>query len=172
MKDIQKQIQELEVELKKTNNKREYIRIKAIILKLKGNSAKSISEKLDVGKSTVFAWLKAYREDSVNALQNKKRQGNHRNLCFEEEKEFLKQFEEKAESGQIVTAKEIEKAYVKLVGHSIGSGQIYRVLKRHGFRKIMPRSKHPKKASKEVIETSKKLTAEQKNLETLTRIKK
>ena len=44
MKDIQKQIQELEVELKKTNNKREYIRIKAIILKLKGNSAKSISE--------------------------------------------------------------------------------------------------------------------------------
>ncbi|WP_414153386.1 winged helix-turn-helix domain-containing protein [Peptoniphilus sp.] len=49
---------------------------------------------------------------------------------------------------------------------------MYRVLKRHGFRKIMPRSKHPKKASKEVIETSKKLTAEQKNLETLTRIKK
>ena len=36
----------------------------------------------------------------------------------------------------------------------------------------MPRSKHPKKASKEIIETSKKLTAEQKNLETLTRIKK
>ena len=29
MKDIQKQIQELEVELKKTNNKREYIRIKS-----------------------------------------------------------------------------------------------------------------------------------------------
>nr|WP_218563717.1 winged helix-turn-helix domain-containing protein [Peptoniphilus indolicus] len=72
----------------------------------------------------------------------------------------------------MVTAKEIEKAYVKLVGHSIGTGQIYRVLKRHGFRKIMPRSKYPKKASKEVIETSKKLTAEQKNLETLTRIKK
>ena len=91
---------------------------------------------------------------------------------MKKKKEFLKQFEEKAESGQIVTAKEIEKAYVKLVGHSIGTGQIYRVLKRHGFRKIMPRSKHPKKASKEVIETSKKLTAEQKNLETLTRIKK
>ena len=29
-------------------------------------------KKLDVGKSTVFAWLKAYREDSVNALKNKK----------------------------------------------------------------------------------------------------
>ncbi|MDE7249890.1 MAG: winged helix-turn-helix domain-containing protein, partial [Lachnospiraceae bacterium] len=33
---------------------------------------------------------------------------------------------------------------------------IYCVLKRHGWRKVMPRSRHPKKASEEVIETSKK----------------
>lgn len=53
MGNIEKQIQKIEKELKKTN-KREYIRIKAIILQLKANSAISISEKLDLGKSTVF----------------------------------------------------------------------------------------------------------------------
>ncbi|MDY6018985.1 MAG: winged helix-turn-helix domain-containing protein, partial [Anaerococcus sp.] len=92
---------------------------------------------------------------SIQGLMNKKRVGNRRNMTFEEEEEFLKQFEEKAEKGQIVTAKEIEKAYIEKVGHSIGGSQIYYVLKRHGFRKIMPRSRHPKKASKEVIEDSK-----------------
>jgi hypothetical protein len=37
-------------------------------------------------------------------------------------------------------------------------GQIYRVLRRPGGRKFMPRSKHSEKASDEVIAASKKLT--------------
>ncbi|MCI8758540.1 MAG: winged helix-turn-helix domain-containing protein [Oscillospiraceae bacterium] len=36
--------------------------------------------------------------------------------------------------------------------------QIYCVLHRHGWRKVMPRSKHPKKASEDEIAASKKLT--------------
>ncbi|NVF12559.1 winged helix-turn-helix domain-containing protein, partial [Anaerococcus sp. AGMB00486] len=118
---------------------------------------REISEKLDVAMSTIFEWLRKYKKSSIDGLKNKKRIGNNRNLTFEEEKEFLRQFEERAEKGQIITAKEIEKAYRELVGHSIGNGQIYYVLKRHGFRKIMPRSRHPKKANEEAIEASKKL---------------
>lgn len=53
---------------------------------------------------------------------------------------------------------ELEQKYEEAVGHRIGNSQIYRVLERHGWRKVMPRSKHPKSASEEVIETSKKLT--------------
>ena len=56
---------------------------------------------------------------------------------------------------EIDAQKEIEAAYEKQVGHRISNSQIYRVLYRHGWRKIMPRSRHPKKASEEVIETSK-----------------
>lgn len=169
--EIKKQIEELEKARKNTNNKREDLRYKAIILKLKGFKIKEIMEKLDIGKTTLQTWLNNYKEDSIDGLKNKKRPGNNRNLKFEQEKAFLEQFEQKAQRGQIITAKEIEKAYIELVGHSIGSGQIYCVLKRHGFRKIMPRSRHPKKVNKEVIETSKKLTQEQEKLETLTRIK-
>lgn len=169
MENISQELKMLEDEMSKTTHKKEYIRLKAIYLRLSGHTVKSIAEKLDVGKSTIFTWLKGYKKDSVQALKNKKRTGNNRNLSIEEEKEFLKQFEEKAQKGQIVTAKEIEKAYIERVGHSIGSGQIYRVLKRNGFRKVMPRSKHPKKASEEVIETSKKLNPKQKILETFAR---
>ena len=65
-----------------------------------------------------------YKNNSIEGLKNKKRLGNNRNLSFEQEKEFLKQFEETAEKGQAITAKEIEKAYIELVGHPVGSGQI------------------------------------------------
>ena len=79
---------------------------------------------------------------------NKKVIGNRRNLSIDEEKKLLSYFEEKANKGQLITVKEIEQEYIKLVEHSIGTGQIYKVLKRHNWRKVMPRSKHPKKQVK------------------------
>ncbi len=161
--NIKLEIQELEKARKNTTNKNEDIRFKTIIFNLKGMNIKEIAQKLDIGESTVYEWIRKYKKGAIDALKNKKRPGNHRNLSYEEEREFLKAFEEKAQKGQIVTAKEIEKAYIEKVGHSIGSGQIYYVLKRHGFRKIMPRSRHPKKASEEAINASKKLTVEQPN---------
>ena len=83
--------------------------------------------------------------------------GNHRNMSFEEEAEILAPYKAKAEKGELVEISEIQAAYHQAVGHSIGTSQIYYVLHRHGWRKVMPRSRHPKKASEEVIETSKKL---------------
>ena len=46
------------------------------------------------------------------------------------------------------------------LGKDTGRVYIYMLLERHGWRKIMPRSKHPQKASDEAIEASKKLTLE------------
>lgn len=89
-------------------------------------------------------------------IENKYK-GNHRNLSYEEEKQLLQHFAKKSEQGQVVETKEIKELYEQTVGHPIGRGHIYYVLKRHGWRKIMPRSKHPKKASEEAIEASKKL---------------
>ena len=81
----------------------------------------------------------------------------HRNLSFEEEKEFLSAYTKKAEAGQIIDLNELKAAYIEKVGHSIGGSQIYRVLERQGWRKVMPRSKHPQKANDEAIDASKKL---------------
>ena len=78
-------------------------------------------------------------------------------MSVEEETLLLEPFREKAEKGEIVEVSEIKFSYEQVVGHRTGGSQIYYVLRRHGWRKVMPRSKHPKKASEEVIETSKKL---------------
>ena len=83
--------------------------------------------------------------------------GNRRNMSFEEETTILAPFRERAEKGEMVEVIEIAKAYQSAVSHPVSKGQIYCVLHRHGWRKVMPRSRHPKKASEEVIEASKKL---------------
>ncbi len=85
---------------------------------------------------------------------------NHCNMTYEEE--FLALFRECEEKGQLVETSEIKAAYIERIGHNIVRGQIYRVLHRHGRRKVMPRSRHPKKAYDEVIEASKKLTKKQR----------
>lgn len=86
-----------------------------------------------------------------------------RNLSYEEEEALLEPLRQEAKAGKTVSVRDIETAYREAVGHSIGTSQIYYVLHRHGWRKVMPRSKHPKKAVDEVIETSKKITIESTN---------
>ena len=84
-------------------------------------------------------------------------------MAEEEEAALLEPYREKAKQGQIVEVSEIKASYEQAVGHTIGGGQIYYVLHRNGWRKVMPRSQHPKKASEEVIEASKKLTSKSQN---------
>ena len=61
---------------------------------------------------------------------------------------------------EVHTPEEIKAAFDKVRGKDTGRGYIYMLLERHGWRKVMPRSRHPKKASEEVIATSKKLKQE------------
>ena len=76
-------------------------------------------------------------------------------MSEEEETKILEPFKERGEKGELVDIHEIAQAYQAAVDHPVSGGQIYCVLKRHGWRKVMPRSRHPKKASEEVIEASK-----------------
>jgi len=68
----------------------------------------------------------------------------HQNLRLEEEQAFLAPFLDRAERGELSTASEIRSAYETKVGRSVAKSTIYRMLKRHGWRKIAPRPRHPK----------------------------
>ena len=121
-------------------------------------SDKEIAERLETSSNMISYWVRLYVKNGLNALLPKGHKGNHRNMTFKEEEEFLTQFYEKAKLGQIIEISEIKKAYAEKVGVETKShGHIYEILKRHGWRKIMPRSRHPKKASDEAIKASKKL---------------
>lgn len=73
----------------------------------------------------------------------------------EAEAKILEPFKARAEKGEKVEISEIAEAYQAAVDHPVGGGQICCVLKRHGWRKAMPRSRHLKKASEEAIAASK-----------------
>jgi transposase len=158
----EKQIEEI-VAMRKTNTgKRKDKRLWAIELRGKGMKNPEIAEKLDTSAKVVSRWMSAYCTGGIEGLLGGKFGGNHRNISFEDEAQFLTGFDTRAKNGQLVEISEIKQAYENLVGHSIGGSQIYRVLHRHGWRKVMPRSKHPNKASDEAVEASKKLTPEWK----------
>lgn len=65
-------------------------------------------------------------------------------LSLDQERQFLSQFFEQASQGGAVNAGEIKRAFETLVGHKVAKTTIYRMLDRHGWRKIMPRPHHPK----------------------------
>ena len=115
----------------------------------------TVAELTGFHRSHVSNLIRKYFEEGITSVAEKHYGGNHRNLRYEEEAALLEEYRQRAESGQMLSIKEIEAAYEKQVGHRISNSQIYRVLHRHGWRKIMPRSRHPKKASEEVIEASK-----------------
>ena len=96
-----------------------------------------------------------YRAGGIEAISGNHYGGNWRNMSVEETL-LLEPFREKAEKGEIVEVSEIKASYEQAVGHRIGGSQIYYILCRHGWRKVMPQSKHPKKAGEEVIAASTK----------------
>ncbi len=133
-------------------------RLNALELQASGKSAKEIATITGFHPAYISQLMAKYRDGGIEAITGNHYGGNRRNMSVEEEAKLLEPFRQRASQGQLIEISEIKAAYEKAVGHRIGGSQIYYVLRRHGWRKVMPRSKHPKKASDEAIEASKKLT--------------
>jgi len=67
----------------------------------------------------------------------------HQYLSLEAERQFLAPFYTRAEEGKIATAGEIQLALEAQIGHQVDESTIYRLLSRHGWRKLVPRPRHP-----------------------------
>ena len=148
----EEQIEELTKASKANKRKDVDRRLRALMMRAKRNTLAEIAQATEYSYSNITKLVRTYREDGLSAIVENHYRGNHRNMSYEEETALLEPFRKEAEAGQIVAVSEMEAVYQEAVGHSIGTGQIYNVLHRHGWRKVMPRSKHPKKASEEAIE--------------------
>lgn len=162
-KITKEQKEEIETARKSNKNKRVEKRLRVLSLRADGKSLSEIMSATEYSRSYINQLIAEYCQRGLSAIVDNHYSGNRRNMSIAEEAEILETFRQRAEAGEIVDTREIKLAYEKKVGHPIGSGQIYYVLRRHNWRKIMPRSKHPNKASDEVIEASKKLTSESAN---------
>ena len=131
-------------------------RLQVLHLRVKGKTNAEISEIVGFSKQYIIEVVAKYRNKGMDAILEDKRTGNNRKLSFDEETVFSDQFYDLAEAGQLVTIHTIMKKFEELTCGPCADTTIYRMLKRHGWRKVSPRPAHPGKASEEEIEASKK----------------
>ena len=106
--------------------------------------AEEIALHTGVSATTVHRVISNYNRLGPTALETPGKGGRrHEYLSLQEEKEFLAPFFAQAESGEIATVAQIQPAFEARVGHEVDESTIYRLLARHGWRKLMPRPRHP-----------------------------
>ena len=132
--------------LKETKDKWSYQRVQCVWLRAAlGMKPDEIGLALGWNPVYVRQVQANYLREGVEALQPVGRGGRyHQNLALEEEEELLKPFFRQAEEGGILVVTEIRAAYEAKVGHAVPKSTVYRMLERHGWRKIAPRPRHPK----------------------------
>lgn len=112
---------------------------------LQPRKAEEIAKSVGVSTSLVQKVISRYNTHGISSVQIKASGGRyHEYLTIEEEKQFLAPFFECAEKGELVTTERILLAYRQKIGHHVHETTIYRLLERHGWRKVQPRPRHPK----------------------------
>ncbi len=136
----------LRVRLKRTKTKSEYQRVLCLWLRAKTNvPTEDVAEMLGWHVGTVRRIQSDFIRKGQQVFEISERGGrHHQNLTIEEEDRFLSPFLESARSGGVIIMTEMKKAYEKLIGRKVPKSTIYRLLERHDWRQIVPRSKHPK----------------------------
>ena len=146
--------------MRKIKDVKAYKRLEAVAFRGEGKNNKEISKLTGFHPDVVGRLTKEYLQHGEEYLiEDDRKGGNSSNLSEVDRENFLSQFKEAAEKGELITVEGIAKEYDKLVKKEHKSkSTVYYLLHKSGWRKVMPRSKHPKKASDEEIESSKKLT--------------
>lgn len=141
----QKQWDELKEALKTVKSKGEFQRVQCMWLRALLNlPAQTIAKAIGWSVSRVKQIQGRYFHEGVDAFLGPGRGGRRReNLTPAEEKELLAHFVERAQTGGILVVSEIKRAYEQAVGRPVPKSTVYRMLSRHGWRKITPRPRHP-----------------------------
>jgi transposase len=138
------------------------IGLSILIPKFFGASNANAAEVLGVGKATIVRMQKEIRDQVAGQSKPKAPWGGRRrgHLSFEQEKEFLGPWIETAERGGVLVVPPIHAAYEERIGCRVAASTVYRMLARHGWRKIAPDTCHPKRdaqAQEDFKKNSKKL---------------
>jgi hypothetical protein len=98
---------------------------------------------LRISERTVFRNQEYIRNQEKN-IRNTWGGRRRYTMTVEEEREFLRDWESKATEGGVLSVTPIHAALVEKLGRSIPISTTYRLLARHGWRKVQPDTKHPK----------------------------
>jgi len=108
-----------------------------------GLDADGAAEILGISRRTIFrnrSHICSQEDTQKNSWGGRR----HCSMTPEEESEFLAQWQEKATLGGVLTVPPIHASLVEHLGHDTPLSTTYRLLARHGWRKVQPDTKHPK----------------------------
>jgi transposase len=146
----------LKKQMKASINREQFQRWQVIFLTSKGLTSEVVADYVGTTKGTVHQWVFQYNHNGPDGLLLQGRGGRRFGLLtLDEEIDLLEQARSKAEQGRILTACAIKVHIEKKTGKAVSEDYLYDVLHRHGWRKVMPRPRHPK-ADKEKQEEFKK----------------
>jgi transposase len=107
--------------------------------------AEEIAKHTGVSVPTVRRVISTYNRLGIAAIETPGTGGRrHEYMTLEQERSFLQPFFARAEKGEIPTAEQIQQAFEAEVEHAVHISSIYRLLDRHGWRKLVPRPRHSK----------------------------
>lgn len=107
--------------------------------------AEEIARDTGVSVTTVRRVISTYNRMGLAAIETPGKGGRrHEYMSLEQERSFLQPFFARAAQGEIATAEEMKLAFEAEVKHAVHISSIYRLLDRHGWRKLVPRPRHPK----------------------------
>lgn len=132
--------------LKQVKEASEVKRIQCVLFGARGLKSKEIAPMVGFNHNYVKKIWTEYRLKGNQILlgENRGRSRSRARLSLQEEKEFLAQFVEKAKTGGFLEVSRIKQAYEEKYQTTVKPSIIYKLLHRHGWRKITPRPKHPK----------------------------
>ena len=111
-----------------------------------GATLEQTATAIGVGRATVARLQAAFRKKRSQRLPAPRNWGGRRQslLTCKEECTFLKPWLESAAAGNLVVVSPIRAALAQQLGQLVKPSVVYRLLARHGWRKVAPDTRHPK----------------------------
>lgn len=101
---------------------------------------------LGVGRATVARLQALLRRRVAKPTEARPSWGGRRraSMSIEEEREFLAPWTAQADEGGVLVVSPLRAALAQELGHPVAASVVYRMLARHGWRKVAPDTRHPK----------------------------
>jgi transposase len=150
--------QELLDRMNATKDKNEYVKMHAVYLhKIKKMKAEDVAKIIGKTKGMIYQWAHRYKRFGIDGLINKPRGGRTWSyMSLEEEKKLLESLSQGAAKGLVVISKIVRNEAEEKLGKPVSADYAEDLLKRHGWRQVSPRPKHPKSSKQEQEEFKKK----------------
>ena len=139
-------VEALKARLKQAATIAEFQRIQCVLMRAALDcTAAEIAQVLGWAVATVHITHSRWAKEGQALFDLKGKGGRHnQHLSEAEEAEVLAPFLGQATDGNVLKVAEVQAAYEARVGKAVPNSTIYRVLGRHGWRKVVPRPRHPK----------------------------